>query len=137
MGFELFGVVSFTGATKSEQFVEFLKNNELRGTVCMDCGAKYFPPRSDCAACLSDQMDWFLVSGVGVLISFTEAKFAPAGFEKDVPYKLGVAQFDDGVKVFGRIDKSLAEDAVTVGMKVKVQTVDLGDERISYELTAA
>lgn len=137
MGFEQFGVVSFTDTTKSEQFVEFLKNNELRGTVCKECGAKFFPPRSDCSACLSDQMDWFLISGEGTLVSFTEAKFAPAGFEKDVPYKLGIAEFADGIKVFGRIDKSLADDAVSVGMKVKIRTVDLGEERISYELTTA
>ncbi len=136
MGFEQFGVVSFTDTTKAGQFVEFLRNNELRGTVCKECGAKYFPPRSDCSACLSDQMDWFPISGEGVLISFTEAKFAPAGFEGDVPYKLGIAEFADGIKVFGRIDKSLADDTVSVGMKVKVKAVDLGEERISYELTA-
>ena len=67
MGFEQFGIVSFTSATKAEQFVEFLKNNEVRGTVCKSCGVKYFPPRSDCNACLSSEMDWgieiFLVLG--------------------------------------------------------------------------
>ena len=137
MGFDQFGIVSFTGTTKAERFVEFLRNNELRGTVCKQCGAKYFPPRTDCAACFSDQMDWFSVSGEGELISFTQAMFAPAGFEKDVPYMLGVAQFDDGVKVFGRIDKTLPEEAVKVGMKVKIRTVELEGDRLSYELTAA
>ena len=137
MGFEQFGIISFTGSTKTEQFVEFLKNNELKGTVCKDCGAKYFPPRSDCAACLSDQMDWFTISGEGTLISFTKAMFAPAGFEKDVPYMLGVAEFQDKIKVFGRIDSTLPDDVVKPGMKVKVRTVDLGSDRLSYELTKA
>jgi uncharacterized OB-fold protein len=137
MGFEQFGIISFTGTTKTEQFVEFLKANELKGTVCKECGAKYFPPRSDCSACLSDQMDWFPIAGEGALISFTKAMFAPAGFEKDVPYMLGVADFADGVKVFGRIDRSLPDDVVKPGMKVKVRAVDLGSDRLSYELTKA
>ncbi|MEW6348090.1 MAG: Zn-ribbon domain-containing OB-fold protein [Thermodesulfobacteriota bacterium] len=137
MGFEQFGIVSFTGVTKTAQFVEYLKNNELRGTICKECGAKFFPPRADCDKCFSDQMDWFEIAGEGTLVSFTKATFAPAGFEKDVPYALGVAQFADGVKVFGRLDKALPDESIKAGMKVKVRTVDLGDDRLSYELTAA
>ena len=37
MGFEQFGVVSFTGSTKAAQFVDYLRNNELCGTICMRC----------------------------------------------------------------------------------------------------
>ena len=117
--------------------MDFLKNNEIRGTVCKECGAKFFPPRSDCSSCFSDQMDWIPVSGEGALISFTKANYAPAGFEQDVPYMLGIAEFEDGIKVFGRIDKALPEDNVKVGMKIKIRTVDLGEDRLSYEFTAA
>ncbi len=137
MGFEQFGIVSFTDTTKAEKFVEFLKNNEIRGTVCTECGTKFFPPRSDCNSCLSDSMDWFPITGEGSLLSFTKATFAPAGFEKDVPYMLGIAEFDDGMKVFGRLDKTLDFDAVKAGMKVKIRTVDLEEDRITYVLTGA
>jgi uncharacterized OB-fold protein len=137
MGFEQFGVISFTGMTKTEQFVEFLKNKELRGAVCKACGAKYFPPRSDCEKCLSNDMEWFPISGEGTLLTFTKAMYAPAGFEKDVPYVLGVAEFADGIKVFGRMDKSLSDEAIKPGMKVKVRVVDLDNDRLSYELAAA
>lgn len=137
MGFEQFGIISFTGITKTEQFVEFLKNNELRGTACKVCGAKFFPPRSDCDKCLSNEMDWFPIAGEGTLVTFTKAMYAPAGFEKDVPYVLGVAEFEGGIKVFGRMDKSLSDDAVRAGMKVKVRIVALDNERVSYELVAA
>jgi uncharacterized protein len=137
MGFEQFGVISFTGMTKTEQFVEFLKDKELRGAVCKACGAKFFPPRSDCSKCLSSDMDWFHIAGEGTLVTFTKAMYAPAGFEKDVPYVLGVAEFSDGVKVFGRMDKSLSDEAIKPGMKVKVRVVDLDNDRLSYELVAA
>ncbi len=137
MGFEQFGIVSFTGVTKAEKFVEFLKNNELRGTRCKECGKKFFPPRSDCSACFSDQMEWFPITGEGTLISYTKANFAPAGFEQDVPYMLGVAEFDEGIQVFGRIDKSLPDESLKAGTKVKIRTVELGGDRISYEFTTA
>jgi uncharacterized protein len=136
MGFDQFGVLSFTGMTKAGQFVDFLAKDEVRGTVCMKCGAKFFPPRNDCDVCLSSDMEWFLVEGEGTLLTYTKAMFAPAGFEKDAPYVLGVAQFPDGTKVFGRVDKSLGDASVKAGMKVKLRVVHLEDDRLSYELTA-
>ncbi len=135
MGFEQFGIVSFTGVTKTEKFVEFLKNNELRGTECTACGAKFFPPRSDCPVCFSAEMSWFKVAPEGKLLTFTKAMYAPAGFEKDVPYFLGVADFGDGVKVFGRIDKTIDEESIKPGMDVKVRIVPLDGDRFTYELT--
>lgn len=137
MGFEQFGIISFTGATKTDEFVEYLKNNELRGTVCKSCGAKFFPPRSDCDRCLGSDMEWFPITEVGTLITYTKAMYAPAGFEKDVPYVMGVAEFSDGVKVFGRLDKSMPDEAIKAGMKVKVRIVGLEEDRVSYELIAA
>ncbi len=137
MGFEQFGVISFTAATKADKFVEFLQDNQVAGVACRTCGAKFFPPRSDCPVCLSSDMEWFPISGVGTLLTFTKAMYAPAGFEKDVPYCLGVAEFSDGVKVFGRLDKSLSDDVIKPGMKVKLQVVNLDGDRLSYELTGA
>ena len=137
MGFEQFGIISFTGVTKAEQFVEFLRNNELRGTVCKGCGAKFFPPRSDCDKCLGNEMDWFPITGEGTLVTYTKAMFAPAGFEKEVPYVLGVAEFPGGIKVFGRLDKSLPDEKIKAGMKVKVNILTLENDRMSYELTSA
>lgn len=137
MGFEQFGILSFTGTTKAAQFVEYLKKNELCGTLCMRCGAKYFPPRSDCDECLSSDMEWFQIAGEGKLITYTTAMFAPAGFEKDVPYTLGVAEFADGIKVFGRLDKAVSADRIKAGMPVKIRFVQLEGDRLSYELTEA
>jgi hypothetical protein len=137
MGFDQFGVVSFTDATKAEQFVEYLKGQEIRGTVCKSCGAKFFPPKADCSVCLSGDMDWFPIDEEGTLISYTKAMFAPAGFEKDVPYLLGVAQFADGIKVFGRLDSSMSDDQVTVGTRMKINIVQLEGDRLTYELSPA
>ncbi|MGC8658426.1 MAG: Zn-ribbon domain-containing OB-fold protein [Desulfomonilaceae bacterium] len=137
MGFEQFGIVSFTSTTKTDKFVDLLKEGKVCGTVCKSCGAKFFPPRGDCNLCLGEEMEWFGITGVGDLITFTTAMYAPAGFEKDVPYTLGVAQFEDGAKVFGRLDKSISEENIKPGMKVRLKVVDLDNDRLSYVLTQA
>jgi uncharacterized protein len=134
MGFDQFGIISFTTTTKTDRFVDLLKENRICGTVCKECGAKFFPPRSDCNVCLSDDMEWFEVAGEGTLLSFTKAMFAPAGFEKDVPYALGVAEFLAGVKVFGRLSKTEDESKLKVGSNVELRVVNLENERLSYEL---
>ena len=137
MGFEQFGIVSFTSTTKTEKFVDLLKEGKVCGTICKSCGAKFFPPRGDCNFCLSDEMEWFDITGAGELITYTQAMYAPAGFEKDVPYTLGVARFEDGAKVFGRLDKSIPEENIRPGMKVRLKVIDLDDDRLSYVLTQA
>jgi uncharacterized OB-fold protein len=133
MGFEQFGIISFTGVTKVDEFVGYLKDQEIRGTLCMRCGTRFFPPRSDCDVCLSSIMQWFPISGEGTVLTYTKAMYAPAGFEKDVPYVLAVAEFPDGVKVFGRMDRSIPEDQIKAGMKVKTRITNLDDDRFTYE----
>ncbi len=67
-------------------------------------------------------------------MTFTRAIYAPAGFEEDVPYVLGLADFGDGIKLFGKMDKSLSDDTIKMGMKVKVRIVDLDGDRTSHVL---
>jgi hypothetical protein len=43
----------------------------------------------------------------------------------------------DGVKVFARMSRSLPDEAIKAGMKVKIHIVELDWERVNYELTAA
>ncbi|AFM24942.1 Zn-ribbon domain-containing OB-fold protein [Desulfomonile tiedjei] len=133
MGFEQFGIISFTGVTKVDEFVGYLKDQEIRGTLCMRCGTRFFPPRSDCDVCLSSIMQWFPITGEGTVITYTKAMYAPAGFEKDVPYVLAVAEFSDGVKVFGRMDRTIPEDRIKAGMKVKTRVTNLENDRFTYE----
>ncbi|MCL2336458.1 MAG: Zn-ribbon domain-containing OB-fold protein [Firmicutes bacterium] len=132
MGFEKFGRRSFTSQTKVAPFVDYLEKGELRGTRCKSCGKQYFPPRADCAACLSNEMEWYKIEGPGTLISFTRAGFAPTGFEEDVPYTLALVDFN-GTKVFGRLEKDIPEAEVSVGMQLKVTPCTLSNGQLSYE----
>ncbi len=137
MGFEKFGRKSFTAMTKTAKFVDLLAEGKVEGTTCKDCGAKYFPPRADCAKCFSKNMDWFEVPKKGKLETFTTAQYAPFGFEADPPYTMGVVDFGGGLKLFARLEKALKPEELKVDMDVKVKTLKYDDGQLSFEITKA
>ena len=135
MGFERFGEISYIAETKVADFVKHLEEGMIVGTKCKKCGKLHFPPRIDCAKCLSSDVEWVPLSGRGKLITYTTAYFAPAGFE--APYTLAVTELEEGVRVFTRISKDVKQDEIEIGMNVKLVPVRLADERITYELKKA
>lgn len=137
MGFDKFGRKSFTAVTKTAKFVDLLADGKVEGTVCKDCGAKFFPPRADCSKCFSKNMDWFEMPKKGKLETFTTAYYAPFGFEADPPYTMGVVDFGSGLKLFARMAKDMKPEAVTIGMDVIVRTFKYEDGQLSFEITKA
>jgi len=137
MGFEKFGRKSFTSVTKTSKFVDFLAEGKIEGTVCKDCGEKYFPPRADCSKCLSKDLDWFEMPKKGKLETFTTAYYAPLGFESDPPYSMGVVDFGGGLKLFARLSKEIKPEELRVGMEVTVKPLKYEDGQLSFEITMA
>ena len=134
MGFEKFGRKSFTSVTKTAKFVDILATGKIDGTVCKNCGNRYFPPRADCSVCFSKDMDWFDMPQNGKLETFTTATYAPAGFEGDPPYTMGVVDFGNGLKLFARLAKALKPEDVKVGMDVSVRPLKYDNGQISFEI---
>ncbi|OPY01589.1 MAG: hypothetical protein A4E61_01589 [Syntrophorhabdus sp. PtaB.Bin184] len=137
MGFDKFGRKSFTNMTKTAKFVDLLAEGKVEGTVCKQCGAKYFPPRADCAACLSKDMDWFEMPKKGTLETYTIAMYAPFGFEKDAPYTMGLVDYGNDLKLFARLDKALKAEEIKVGMDVSVRPITYEDGQHSFEIIKA
>jgi len=129
--FKKFGTVSFTAITKTNDFVDYLADGKVMGTRCKECGLTFFPPRSDCYQCLPGEMDWFEVSGAGKLITYSKLEYAPIGFQDDVPYCIALLDYGD-YKVFGRIDRGLAQEDITVGMEMKTVASTLSNGQLSY-----
>ncbi len=134
MGFEKFGVISFTSDAKVASFVDYLEQGKIMTTKCRKCGKVFFPPKSDCPSCISSDVEWFEINGIGTLLTFTVVHYGPSGFENDTPYILGIAEFEEGVKIFARISKVINPDDIEVGMRVKLAPVKLSNERIIYEM---
>jgi len=132
MNFENFGIVSFTAETKASDFVSYLEKGKVMATRCRKCGTNYFPPRLDCSKCLGSDVEWFEIKGNGKLVTYTVVNYGPTGFESDAPYTLAIADFN-GVRVFGRLNKSIKESDIKPGMSLRVLSVKLPGDRIGYE----
>jgi uncharacterized OB-fold protein len=129
--FSKFGTISFTSTTKVNDFIDKLEAGKVSGTICKDCGAKYFPPRADCCKCLSKNFEWFDVTGTGKLLTYSKLEYAPIGFENDLPYCIAVVGFD-GYKVFGRISGDLTDSDIKAGMDLKAVVNKLPNGQINY-----
>jgi uncharacterized OB-fold protein len=129
--FKKFGTVSFTGISKTNDFVQYLEQGKVMGTKCKGCGLVFFPPRADCYQCLSSDMEWFEISGTGTLLTYSKLQYGPVGFEGDLPYCIAVLDYGD-YKVFGRIAGELADDEITVGMEMKTVMNQLPNGQLNY-----
>jgi uncharacterized OB-fold protein len=76
-------------------------------------------------------MDWFAVSGAGRLLTYSELKFAPVGFDKDLPYRIALLDYGD-YKVFGRIAAGLLEEQIQVGMPMETAVHHLPNGQLNY-----
>ena len=129
--FKKFGTVSFTSITKTNDFIDFLEGGKVMGTRCKDCGQMFFPPRVDCYKCLASNVEWFEVSGKGKLLTYSELKFAPVGFQDDVPYCIALLDYGK-YKIFGRIAKDVPENEIEVGMEMKTVVNKTSNEQLNY-----
>jgi uncharacterized protein len=129
--FSKFGTISFTSTTKVNDFIDKLEAGNISGTICKDCGAKYFPPRADCCKCLSKNMEWFDAKGTGKLLTYSKLEYAPIGFENDLPYCIAVVDFGD-YKMFGRISGELTDNDIKAGMDLKAVVNKLPNGQINY-----
>jgi len=134
MGFEKFGKINYTAETKVKDFVNYLEQGKIEATQCRVCKKVYFPPRMDCSNCLStDNMNWKRMENEWILITYTKTHLAPTGFEEDTPYILVIAESTEGLKTLARLSKDVNEDEVKLGMKLKLVSVKLPNDKTVYE----
>ncbi len=129
--FGKFGTVSFTKTTRVNDFIDHLENGKVMYTRCSGCGADFFPPRADCSQCLSSDMQWREVTGSGKLVSFSQLKYAPVGFDADLPYSIALLDYGD-YQIFGRLDSALDMDEVRIGMHMVPAVNELPNGQLNY-----
>jgi uncharacterized OB-fold protein len=137
MGFENFGKVSYTTETKSAAFVDYLAQGKVMASRCKKCGAVHFPPRLDCPECFSSDVEWVEVKTPGKLVAYSIVNYGPAGFEDDAPYTIAVADFGKGMQIFSRISKDIKAEEIKPGMSLKVISIKLPGDKLSFEFQKA
>ena len=135
MGFEKFGYVSYLTQTRVAEFTKHLAEGKIYGTKCVGCRNVEFPPRANCSRCLSDKWEWIPLSGGCKLLTFTKVNAAPAAFQDQAPYIIGLAELSEGPKVLAWIDRAIPETEVKTGVRLKLKPTNLNNGQLAYILT--
>jgi NAD(P)-dependent dehydrogenase (short-subunit alcohol dehydrogenase family)/uncharacterized OB-fold protein len=72
---------------------------------CAACGRVQYPPREACVHCLSDELEWTMMSGRGELVSETALHHSlELFFRERVPWRLGLVRLAEGVSLVTHVD---------------------------------
>ena len=71
------------------------------------------------------------IDGTGKLITYSKLKFAPVGFEDDLPYSIAVVDYGD-YKIFGRIASDIPDEDIQMGMAMKTAANKLPNGQLNY-----
>jgi uncharacterized protein len=96
------------------EFYRRLDAGELATTFCTECERFSFPPRKLCAEC-GAALEWRPLSGRGSVYAFTAQE---RGLRFTAPDVVGVAELEEGVRVFGVFDDDL--EKLEIGQPLEV-----------------
>jgi uncharacterized protein len=136
LGFEKFGQLAYISQTKVTPLISYLEKGVVAGTRCKNCGKLYFPPRVDCLHCRKSEVEWVPIQGTARLVTFTEVYFGPPAFEQSTPYVLGLAEFDNGLRVFAPISHDIARGDLKTDLELVLRPAHSG-EGVFYQLEKA
>lgn len=91
------------GSTTYEDWAEALRNGELVGQECGDCGNTTSTPKAACSDCGSRDLSSVSLPEEGTVYTETTVAVPPEGFD-DEPYKVGIVQVG-GARVLGRLEE--------------------------------
>lgn len=118
--FEWFGKVCYSPHTKIAAFARYLKDGRIMASRCDQCGYRSFPPRADCPECLGGDFTFEEVGGAGRLLTFTRIDAAPAGFEDEAPFIVGVVDLEDTGRLLAWFGETVPEEEISMGMPLQV-----------------
>ena len=98
----------------AREFYRRLEAGELATTFCTECERFSFPPRERCVQC-GGPAAWRPLSGRGSVYAFTAQE---RGLRFTAPNVVGVAELEEGVRVFGVFDERL--DDLRIGLPLEV-----------------
>jgi len=115
-------------------YEQFLNEEKLMGSLCKECGKKYFPPRLICAKCYSTEAEWVEFKGSGKLVAFTCISVGPPfmvkeGYDRKNPYCSGVVELEEGVRTAARIEgvDSTKPETIKIGTPLSVEFLHRGE----------
>ena len=133
MGFEKFGQSGYVSQSKVSPLISYLERGIVAGTRCKKCDRLYFPPRVDCLKCRNSDVEWVPLEGTARLVTYTQVFFGPPAFEQSTPYLLGLAEFENGLRVFAPISRDLDPKQLKPDLELALRPKHSG-EGVYYQL---
>lgn len=100
-------------STFTKPFWDGVAAGIFRTTRCDTCQKASFPPKPICPHCWSDAVSWIDLSGRGTLYSATTIHAGPAVFAANLPYRVGIVDLQEGLRLATRVlDDSGLDEAV-------------------------
>ncbi|MCJ7588006.1 MAG: Zn-ribbon domain-containing OB-fold protein [Candidatus Aminicenantes bacterium] len=113
--------------TPSRYWREIPQRYRYEAGRCKACGFICFPPRLVCPRCGAREFETTKLAGTGTVLTYTIIRVAPEGFEDQVPYAVGIAELEDGVKLTAQIvDCDFA--SLKIGLKVRLEFRKLSED---------
>jgi hypothetical protein len=108
----------------TQRFWLGLAAGRFETTRCDDCERLTFPPKPFCPHCWSKRIAWVPLCGRGKLYSQTVVHAAPAVFQGEVPYRVGIVDLDEGLRIATRV---LADVEPKLDTAVEIVVLDYRD----------
>lgn len=105
---------------EDREFWAGARRGELRIQRCASCGLHQHYPRSLCAHCGADAVEFVTASGNGTLYSYTVIRQnGVPPFDERVPFVVATIDLDEpGARILAAMP-SVAPDAARIGMRVR------------------
>jgi uncharacterized OB-fold protein len=133
VNFQNFGILSSTRDSRASPFVDYLAEGRVMATACPQCGARYFPPQTECSKCLATHLDWCAMDPNVKLVTYTLARYGPAGFENRVPYALAIVESASGLQILGHLAGDISPEEIRPGLPLQIAPLKIDTNRWSYE----
>ena len=121
-----------------ERYNKALKENNLLGLKCNQCGMITCPPQMRCQECASPALEIIELKGTGIIQTYTTIYVATENRENEVPYIIVLVKLEEGPWIMGNfygVDPNKA-GLELIGKEVKMgNRVFPGDKYSNGEAT--
>ncbi|HMN13456.1 MAG TPA: Zn-ribbon domain-containing OB-fold protein [Bellilinea sp.] len=128
---------------EAKTFHQAIAHDELTGSKCQDCGFVSVPQRYICPKCHSAKVEKQLLSGKGILETYTVIYCPPtsmeaAGYDMKNPYLVGIVKLDEGPSISAQVvDVDLQSPAkIKIGQPLQFAAIERGSNGGSQKVLA-
>ncbi len=94
------------------------KKYRLIGGRCKDCGKTFYPYRTFCPRCGSNNVEEIQLPHTGIILYYSVVRSAPTEFKKYEPYIVALVKLDDGTIIPAQITDAEPSE-INKGMRVE------------------